>query len=93
MLLEGLFISFEGLFLSIGEGVVAKAISALKEQGIDKVFLNLFENNQPAIKLYQKLGFKRADVPEIEKKINEHYAIVAPGSAQSLVLCKELSQI
>jgi ribosomal protein S18 acetylase RimI-like enzyme len=48
--------------------VVAKAISALKEQGIDEVFLNLFENNLPAIKLYQKLGFKRANVPEIEKR-------------------------
>lgn len=74
----------------IGEGLVAKAISALKEQGIDEVFLNQFENNIAAIKLYQKLGYKRADVPEIEKKINEHYARVAPGSAQSLVLCRKI---
>ena len=74
----------------IGEGLVAKAISALKEQGIDVVFLNLFENNIPAIKLYQKLGFKRVDVPEMEKKINEHYARVAPDSAQSLVLCRKI---
>ena len=90
MLPEGLFISFEVLYLSIGEGLVAKAISALKEQGIDVVFLNLFENNIPAIKLYQKLGFKRVDVPEMEKKINEHYARVAPDSAQSLVLCRKI---
>lgn len=74
----------------IGEGVVAKAISALREQGINEVFLNLFTNNLPAIKLYQKLGFKRANVPEIEKRINEHYARVAPGSAQSLVLCRKI---
>jgi signal peptidase I len=70
----------------IAEGLFAKAISALKEQGIDQIFINLFENNKPAFNLYQKLGFVRADMPEVESKINEHYARVAPGSPRSFVL-------
>ena len=75
---------------SVAGHLLAKAISLLKEQGIDQIFINFFENNIPAIKLYHKLGFLRADIPEVESKIDEHYARVAPGSPRSLVLYKRI---
>jgi len=74
----------------IAERLLAKAFSTLKEQGTDQIFINLFDNNTPAIKLYHKLGFTRADLPEVESKINDHYAKVAPGSPGSLVLYKRI---
>jgi len=75
---------------NVAERLLTKAISLLKEQGIDQIFINFFENNIPAIKLYHKLGFLRADMPEVESKINEHYSKVAPGSPRSLVLYKRI---
>jgi len=75
---------------SIAERLLAKAFSTLKEQGIDQIFINFFENNIPAIKLYHKLGFIRAGMPEVESKIDEHYAKVALGSTRSLVLYKRI---
>jgi len=74
----------------IAERLLTKAFSTLKEQGIDQIFINFFDNNIPAIKLYDKLGFIRADMPGVESKINEHYAKVAPGSPSSLVLYKRI---
>jgi ribosomal protein S18 acetylase RimI-like enzyme len=75
---------------SVAERLLAKAISTLKEQGIDQIFVNVFANNIPALKLFDKLGFTRADMPEIESRMNEHYAKVAPGSPRSLVLYKRI---
>jgi len=74
----------------IAERLFANAISTLKEQGIDHIFVNVVENNHPALKLFHKLGFVRADMPEIESSMNEHYAKVAPGSPPSLVFCKKI---
>ena len=75
---------------NVAERLVAIAISTLKEQGIDQIFINFFENNIPAMKLYHRLGFLRANTPEVESRINEHYAKVAPGSPRSLVLYKKI---
>jgi len=75
---------------NVAELLFVKAISTLKEQGIDQIFVNVFENNNPAIKLFDKLGFTRAVLPEIESKINGHYAKVAPGSPPSFILYKRI---
>jgi signal peptidase I len=75
---------------SVAERLLIKAISTLKEQGIDQIFANVFANNNPALNLFHKLGFIRADMPEIESKIDEHYAKVASGSARSLILYKRI---
>jgi ribosomal protein S18 acetylase RimI-like enzyme len=58
----------------------------MRERGIDEVFLNLFENNKTAIKFYDKMGFERIYLPEIEEKLNKHYTSVAPGSPKSWIL-------
>ena len=86
----GLFVAPRYRGAGIAEHLLAKALSTLKEQGIDQIFINLFENNLPAFNLYHKLGFARADMPELESKINEHYAKVAPGSPRSLVLYRTI---
>ncbi len=74
----------------IAERLLDKAISMLKEQGRDQIFINFFENNVAAFKLYHKLGFVRADMPGMESRIDEYYAKVAPGSPKSLVLYKRI---
>lgn len=43
----------------IGKRLVQAAINALYESGYKKVSLNVTESNIPAIKLYEKLGFRR----------------------------------
>lgn len=86
----GLFVVPRYRGAGVAKRLLGKAFSTLKEQGIDQIFVNVFENNIPAIKLYHKLGFIRADMHEAESKIDEHYAKVAPGSPHSLVLFKKV---
>jgi signal peptidase len=75
---------------SVAGRLLAKAISTLREQGTDQIFVNVFGDNNPALRLFHKLGFIRADMPETESKIDEHYAKVAPGSPPSFILYKRI---
>lgn len=88
--ITGLFVVPRFRGASVAERLLTKAISTLREQGIDQIFVNVFGNNNPALKLFDKLGFTRADMPEIESKIDEHYAKVAPGSPPSFILYKRI---
>ena len=42
----------------IATALLEKLISWFKEKGIKKINLDVFENNEKAIKLYEKFGFK-----------------------------------
>jgi len=86
----GLFVVPRFRGANVAERLLTKAISTLREQGIDQIFVNVFGNNNPALKLFDKLGFTRADMPEIESKIDEHYAKVVPGSPPSFILYKRI---
>lgn len=86
----GLYVVTRYRGAGVGERLLAEGNSTLKEQGINQIFANVFANNNPARKLFDKLGFTRADLPEIESKINEHYEKVAPGSPPSFILYKRI---
>jgi ribosomal protein S18 acetylase RimI-like enzyme len=74
----------------VGENLLLATISELEKKEFNKIFVNVFETNTPALKLYNKLGFKPLNKEKIEDKINKHYDKVAPGSPQSLVLYLDL---
>ncbi|XP_042031700.1 uncharacterized protein LOC121778413 [Salvia splendens] len=42
-------------------GMLQHAISIAKEGGIKKVFLHVYEDNEAAVKLYEKVGFKAVE--------------------------------
>lgn len=72
--------------MGIGEELVLGAISELKNIGIDKVFVNIFEDNKALLNLFKKIRFKDAELPEIEEKINDYYLELSPRSSRSLIL-------
>ena len=48
--------------LGLGFNLMQKASDYRSQQGLDKYFLEVRENNEKAIKLYKKFGFKTVDV-------------------------------
>jgi len=58
--------------------LVRRAIDAMKERGADEVVLETEEENVPAMKLYERLGFLRS------KKLHRYY--LNGSSAYRLVL-------
>ena len=61
-----------------GQGLGKKLISALlkatqKNKTIKRIELEVWSNNQPALKLYQKIGFKIEGIRKRAYKINHHY--------------------
>jgi len=62
----------------IATALVRRAIDAMKERGADEVVLETEEENVPAMKLYERLGFLRS------KKLHRYY--LNGSSAYRLVL-------
>lgn len=46
----------------IGYALMCKLLEAFKREGCNEAFLEVRVSNVPAIRLYEKLGFKKADV-------------------------------
>ena len=44
--------------MKIGRQLMARILSLLKRQGADRIYLEVRQDNQPALALYHKLGFK-----------------------------------
>lgn len=53
--------------LGIGEKLMMELLRKAKEKGAEEVFLFVNANNQPAIALHQKLGFKQVSLPQVEE--------------------------
>ncbi len=64
----------------IGEGLLRKAIEAVKRRGIKEVYLEVRVSNAPAINLYHKLGFK------IVRRVPRYYADGEDAYVMSLQL-------
>lgn len=62
----------------IATALVKKALDKMIERGADEVVLETEETNQPAMKLYERLGFVRS------KKLHRYY--LNGNSAYRLVL-------
>ena len=64
----------------IGEGLLRRAIEAVKRRGVKEVYLEVRVSNSPAINLYHKLGFK------IARRVPRYYADGEDAYVMSLQL-------
>ncbi len=60
--------------MGLGEKMILQGISWSRDQGIEKLSLEVFSTNTGAIKLYDKLGFHEEGKKEKQFKIGEVYA-------------------
>ncbi len=52
--------------MGIGSALTQRVIDQSRVEGAAGLFLDVFEDNAPAIALYRKLGFERASLPALE---------------------------
>jgi ribosomal protein S18 acetylase RimI-like enzyme len=55
--------------MGIGERLALKVIEAARAEGAGELLLLVFEDNDPAIRLYRKLGFDLRTVPALEPEL------------------------
>lgn len=67
----------------VGESLTRTLLAVLAQRGRDHLDLSVMHDNEPAIRLYEKLGFTRVPVFAVKRKnpINERF-FVAPPSAE-----------
>lgn len=57
----------------IGKALIHDALNKAKEKGLERIELSVFKENQPAITLYQKIGFVIEGTKKNAVKINDKY--------------------
>lgn len=57
--------------IGIGEELTQIVIEESIKEGAKRISLLVYEDNQPAIKLYEKLGFERRVIPALEKQLED----------------------
>ncbi len=57
----------------IGQRLVDQAIAKAKQQGIERIELEVFASNHPAIRLYKKVGFEVEGVKKNARKLDGAY--------------------
>ena len=59
--------------LGIGQQLAARTIQRAKEKGLERIELEVFASNVPAIKLYEKMGFVTEGVKKKARKMDSNY--------------------
>jgi ribosomal protein S18 acetylase RimI-like enzyme len=59
--------------LGIGEKLIRQTIAKAKEKGLERIELEVFASNQPAIRLYEKVGFVVEGVKKKARKLDGIY--------------------
>ena len=57
----------------IGKALLKITLAKAKENGIEKIELEVFESNAPAIHLYDTFGFQKEGIKKFARKLDEHY--------------------
>jgi len=57
--------------LGIGEALSRALITIARHEGAEELFLVVYQTNQSAIRLYQKLGFQQTCLPILEEQLEE----------------------
>lgn len=57
----------------IGQRLITRTIQKAKEGGLERIELEVFASNVPAIKLYEKMGFVTEAVKKNARKIDGNY--------------------
>ncbi len=74
--------------MGIGEALTRQVIEQSKLEGASELWLSVFEDNRPAIIMYEKLGFKNTVLPVLEA---EFAADVKLYGRQRITMKKELT--
>ena len=59
--------------MGIGQQLITHTIQKAKERGLERIELEVFASNVPAIKLYEKMGFVTEAVKKNARKIDGNY--------------------
>jgi ribosomal protein S18 acetylase RimI-like enzyme len=59
--------------MGIGEQLLRRTIQAAKEMGLERIDLEVYASNVPAIRLYQKIGFGVEGVKKRGRKLDGQY--------------------
>ena len=59
--------------LRIGQRLISHAIQKARENGLERIEVEVFASNVPAIKLYEKIGFIEEGVKKNARKIDGKY--------------------
>lgn len=57
----------------IGQGLIAHALNAARAGGLERVELEVFASNMPAIQLYEKVGFIVEGIKRKARKLDGLY--------------------
>lgn len=65
----------------IGSGLLGESIRWADAQGVRKMVLYVLETNEPAIRVYRKLGFEQEGILRMDKKLSDgrYYDTVVMG--------------
>jgi RimJ/RimL family protein N-acetyltransferase len=58
----------------VGEALIRAALQQAKIKGLTRIELTVFENNKPAIALYEKIGFAVEGIHKNKSRIDDQYA-------------------
>ena len=59
--------------MGIGQDLITCAIQKAKEKGLERIELEVFASNVPAIKLYEKMGFVTESIKKKARKMDGAY--------------------
>ena len=76
--------------MGLGEELTRRVIEQATSEGSAKLFLNVFADNHPAVRLYTKLGFVRVNVLAIQERSQSD---AWPDHRRTLSMCKNLTSV
>jgi len=83
----GMWVNWRYRRLGIGEQLTKEACDLASAQGANEIKLLVFQDSKPAINLYQKFGFHRILIPEIEQELQQE---VSKAPRRRIILAKDI---
>jgi RimJ/RimL family protein N-acetyltransferase len=85
--LFGMLVNWRYRGMGIGKKLTRMAMEAALEHGASEIKLFVFEDAKPANSLYQKAGFRRSCIPELDKQLEEE---TRKKSRRRIVLARKI---
>lgn len=86
--LFGMSVNWPYRRIGLGEELTRMAMEVAAKDGISEIRLLVFEDAKHAINLYQKLGFRRISMPELDKQLEEE---AKKGSRRRIILARDIN--
>ncbi len=68
----------------LGEGLMKNLFGEARKRGVKEIYLNVYETNFSAIRLYKKMGFKKIEVPFFLGKVFTMYENIYNGNLSEM---------